>query len=54
MRGENELTQAMFYYISPKTIVPKDHPLRDIKAMVDAALKTLSPKFDVMRQCPCE
>lgn len=48
MRGENELTQAMFCYISPETVVPKDHPLRGIKTMVDAALKTLSPKFDAM------
>ncbi len=30
MRGENDLTQAMFCYISPETVVPKDHPLRGI------------------------
>lgn len=28
--------------------VPRDHPLRRIKAMADAALERLSPEFDRM------
>lgn len=48
MRGENEPSQAMFCYVSPEGLVPKNHPLRPIKSMADAALKKLSPKFDAM------
>jgi transposase len=35
----------MFSYISADQRVPKDHPLRAIRAMVDAALGELSPCF---------
>jgi transposase len=48
MRGEHDPAQAMFCYISPEGFVPKDHPLRPLKKMVDLALKDLSPKFDAM------
>lgn len=46
MRGQADQRQSMFCYISPEGVVPKSHPLRPIKEMVDAALKELSPKFD--------
>ncbi len=39
MRGEDQNQQAMFSYISPEARVPKDHPLRPIRAMVDSALE---------------
>jgi transposase len=45
MRGELEDSEGMFSYITPAQRVPKDHPLRPIRAMVDAALKELSPTF---------
>jgi len=48
MRGESESTQAMFSYVSPEAMVPKDHPLRPIKAMADAALKQISVQFDAI------
>jgi transposase len=48
MRGENESTQTMFSYVSPEAMVPKDHPLRPIKAMVDTALKQISAQFDAI------
>jgi len=48
MRGEDRDTAAMFSYVSPERRVPKDHPLRAIREMVDAALKELSPRFDAM------
>jgi transposase len=38
----------MFSYISPEKRVPKDHPLRPIRAMVDRALEELSPRFDAL------
>ena len=45
MRGELEDGEGMFSYITPAQRVPKDHPLRPIRAMVDSALKELSPTF---------
>ena len=39
MRGEDRKQAGMFSYISPEQRVPKDHPLRAIRVMTDAALK---------------
>jgi transposase len=38
----------MFSYLSPEVRVPQDHPLRAIRALVDAVLRDLSPAFDVL------
>jgi len=46
MRGSDQRQQSMFSYISPEARVPKDHPLRSIRIMVDEALRTLSPLFE--------
>ena len=48
MLGDDTKTEAMFYYISPESMVPQDHPLRSIRKMVDQALAELSPEFDKM------
>ena len=48
MRGEDSNQQAMFSYISPEARVPKDHPLRPIRAMVDSMLMDLAPLFREM------
>jgi transposase len=45
MRGDLEENAGMFSYITPAQRVPKDHPLRPIRVLVDAALKELSPVF---------
>ena len=45
MRGFEEQTDALFVYISPESFVPKDHPLRPIREMVDTALENLSSVF---------
>lgn len=45
MRGFDQPTDNLFVYISPESFVPKDHPLRSIRQMVDAALVNLSPVF---------
>lgn len=45
MRGFEQQSDALFVYISPESFVPKDHPLRPIRLMVDAALENLSPVF---------
>jgi hypothetical protein len=46
MRSEDVQKTAMWSYISPEERVPADHPLRPIREMVNAVLKTLSPEFD--------
>src|SRR5712692_9239342 len=48
MRGNEQIQDGMFSYISPAQRVPQDHPLRPIRKMVDEALKELSPKFEGM------
>ena len=45
MRGCDQHSDALFVYLSPESFVPKDHPLRPIRQMVDAALDKLSPVF---------
>ena len=45
MRGANGEQSSMFSYISAEQRVPKDHPLRAIRAMADAALKELDGRF---------
>lgn len=48
MRGDDQNQQAMFSYISPEERVPKGHPLRPIRIMVDNALVDLAPLFKEM------
>jgi transposase len=48
MRGTDEQQSHMFSYLSPEKRVPKDHPLRDIRTMVDQVLAQLSRRFDGM------
>jgi len=45
MRGDDHQQAGMWSYISPEQRVPADHPLRPIRAMVDAILTELSPEF---------
>ena len=48
MRGDDVQQVDMFSYISPEQRVPKDHPLRSIRRMVDEILVELSPQFKTM------
>jgi hypothetical protein len=45
MRGDDDLQEGMFSYISPEKRVPGDHPLRPIRKVVDEILKEMSSKF---------
>jgi transposase len=46
MRGDDQQQSGVFSYISIEQRVPKDHPLRPLRAMVDEVLKELSPRFN--------
>ncbi|PYX56566.1 MAG: IS5/IS1182 family transposase, partial [Acidobacteria bacterium] len=46
MRGADQQQSGMFSYISAERRVPKDHPLRTVRVMVNAALKELGARFD--------
>src|SRR5438445_9863069 len=45
MRGDDNLQEGIFSYISPEKRVPADHPLRPIRKMVDEILKEMSTQF---------
>jgi transposase len=46
MRGGDARTEALFSYVSCEARVPKDHPLRAIRNIVNEALAALSPEFE--------
>lgn len=48
MRGADQNQDRMFSYLSPAARVPKDHPLRPIKKMVNQALSELWHDFETM------
>ncbi len=46
MRGWDARSDTLFSYVSCEARVPKDHPLRPIRQIVDEALAALSPEFE--------
>src|SRR5271154_406505 len=48
MRGEERRQRAMLMVMEPGDRVSKEHPLRRVKELADAALTQLSPLFDEM------
>jgi transposase len=48
MRGEERRQRSMLVVVNLEERIPKEHPLRRIKQMADAALKELSPIFEQM------
>ncbi len=46
MRGEERRQRSMLVVVNLEERVPKEHPLRRIKQMADAALKELGSRFD--------
>ena len=45
MRGDDEQQASVWSYIPLEQRVPAEHPLRPVRAMVDAVLRELSPQF---------
>jgi hypothetical protein len=48
MCGADQQQSSMFSYISAEEWVPKEHPLRAIRAMADRALQELGARFDAI------
>ena len=48
MRGKTEIQQTMLSLITADQLVPRDHPIRKVKPIVDNALAKLSPTFNRM------
>src|SRR3954451_19812855 len=46
MRGRDHQGGHLGGYVNPEAMVPPDHPLRQIRPLVNAALARLSPEFD--------
>src|SRR5687768_9236109 len=45
MRGHDDRSEFLCSYVAPEHRVPKDHPLRTVRQLTDAALERLSPRF---------
>ncbi len=48
MRGPDIRQETLFSTVSPEQQVPKEHPLRPIRRMVDEALEALDAEFDAL------
>lgn len=48
MRGADQQQGALFSVVSLEARIPRDHPLRVMRALVDGALVELSPRFEAM------
>jgi len=48
MRGSDQQTGSLFRYLNLEERVPARHPLRKIKAVVDAALASLDADFSAL------
>ena len=52
MRGKDHQRGHQGGYVDPEAVVPADHPLRQIRPLVNAALTRLSPEFDQLYSAP--
>ena len=45
MRGDDRRPEPMFSYVSAEERIPRDHPLRAIRTLVDDVLRDMSRDF---------
>jgi hypothetical protein len=48
MRGEPSKQTSMLVLRSPEDLVPKGHPIRQVKALADTVLREMTDRFDEM------
>ncbi len=48
MRGDERVQDGMFSYVSLERRVPQNHPLRAIRKLADAVLRSMSVEFDAL------
>jgi transposase len=48
MRGDERIQDGMFSYVSLEQRVPADHPLREVRKLTDAVLRSLSAELDAL------
>ena len=48
MRGDERIQDGMFSYVSLEQRAPSDPPLRAVRKLTDAVLRSLSPDFDAL------
>ena len=48
MRGSDSSTSPMFVYVTTEQFIPKRHPLRTLKPLVDSALSKLDREFEAL------
>jgi transposase len=48
MRGDETQPGSMFSYVPLEKRIPRDHPLRPLRGMVDEALRALSPRLHAL------
>jgi len=48
MRGKDSRNDGLFSYVRLDSRIPKDHPLRVIRRITDAALASLSDQFEAL------
>src|SRR5262245_66538674 len=48
MRGQAKSQPEFLTLLSPESVVPQDHPLREIKRRVDEVLRQMNPLFNRM------
>jgi transposase len=48
MRGTDQRSDGLFSYLRPESRIPKNHPLRQIRSLTDAALRDLSADFEAL------
>ena len=48
MHEDERIQDEIFSYVSLEQRVPQDHPLRAVRKMPDAVLRTLSPESDAL------